>query len=420
MSVTQALSVYREVGYSIFGHKQRRTLGGINVLATRFDHENVENAVKRITKQYCREHEPGTCPANDTLLWTDMSGQGINNARDLCQAVLITARAKGKHSQALPLRTYHYEHHPSLPSRDPNYGVEDLDLMIWEAARATSAAPFYFKMYEKRDSTGRLRRYKDGGTLLNNPAQKALSEVRDRDGLNEKGQRNEPALLLSVGTGIRYDTPFAAIKSGEYARSRRADLSFIQSIKERLAIAKHILMRYTEGEVVHRTIRDNVGAEHLWYKRLNVDQGLGDMDLGDWQRGNWHDMPHSGGATLTRIEDATNAYLGREVLHTNDEIEWFLLPSELIDHTAERLVRHRIERRKLASNDTVQPSGAIPDTTELGSTSRKLLEQRWQTHQGRYVSGRRTDPWDNNRHDLPKSPASSRENLKPEGSRSTT
>lgn len=391
MSVGQALAVYRNVGESIFGKRQRRTLKGINFIATRYNHANVEKAVKKITRQYCREHEPGMCEADDTLEWSDMSDQGVDNAHHLCQAVCISARATGKHSQALPIRSYHYEHHPSLLNRDPNFGVEDLDLLIWEVARATSAAPFYFKMYEKKDRQGRLRRYKDGGTLLNNPAEKALNEVRDRYGLGIDGRRKDPALLLSIGTGIRYDTPFAAMKSGEYARSKTADVPFYASIKERLAIAKHILMRYTEGEMVHRMIRNNIGVEHSWYKRLNVDKGLGDMDLADWRPGMWRnadgeEIHHDGGATLTEIEKATTAYLQRQTLHTEDEIEWFLLPFELLEHVAERMVRHRLERRKLVTPDN---------------------EVHWQTHQGRFVSGRKAEPWDNDSHDLPKSPASS-------------
>ena len=402
MSVSQALSVYRDVGESIFGKRQRRALGGANVIATRYDHVNVERAVKKITRQYCRDHAAGTCTGSeDRLEWPDLSHRGVDNARDLCQAVCITARTSGKTSQALPLRSYHYEHHPSLASRDPNFGVEDLDLLIWEAARATSAAPFYFKMYEKRDKKGRLRRYKDGGTLVNNPAEKALNEVRDRYGLDNDGVRRDPAVLLSVGTGIRYDTPFAEMKSGEYAQSRRADMGLIKSIRERLAIAKHILMRYTEGEMVHRMIREWVGTEHLWYRRLNVDTGLGQMDLADWRKGAWRDsegveQQHSGGATLSDIEDATRCYLEREELHTEHEIEWFLLPSEAVDQVAERLVRHRMERRSL-----VQPGGDN--------------ERSWQTYQGRWASGRRADPWDNDSCDYPKSPGGSVEDLKSKG-----
>ena len=403
MSVEQALTVYRDVGNSIFGKKQRRALRGINFVATRYDHANVERAVKKITREYCREHEHGRCQADDKLEWSNMRDKGVENARDLCQAVVITARAgaSGKHSQPLPLRTYHYEHHPTLPTRDPNMGVEDSDLRIWEAARATSAAPFYFKMYEKKDENGKLRRYKDGGTLLNNPAEKALNEVRDRRGLVQ-GVRKDPALLLSIGTGIRYDTPFANQQPEEFSRSRSADIPFFQSIRERLAIAKHILVRYTEGEIVHRIIKNQAGAEHLWYKRLNVDKGLGEMDLGDWRRGTWTDnsgqqIPHSGGSTLTQIETATRDYLKRTELHTEDDIEWFLLPSELLDHVAERLVRHRAERRKLVTAEN---------------------EIQWQTYQGRYVSGRKAEPWDNDSHDLPKSPQGSVENLKDKAAKS--
>ena len=310
-------------------------------------------------------------------------------------------------------------------------------------------------MYSKRDPSrdpkkrGTLRRYKDGGTILNNPAEIALNEVRNRYGIDGEGNRNDPALLLSVGTGIRYDTPFAAMNSGAYAQSQRADMPLLQSIRERLAIAKHILMRYTEGENTHRTIRRNiVDAEHLWYKRLNVDIGLGDMDLADWRRGHWKDSKshaseeklhpghsgshikeggknlgnsrshgndgevhserphshvnegdmHSGGATLTEIENATRNYLTRDTLHKDNEIEWYLLPKEMLDHTAERMVRHRIERRRGVDRD-------------------KGSERSWQTYQGRWSSGRKAEPWDNDSRDWPKSPASSVEDLKIKGKR---
>ena len=444
MSVAQALSVYRDVGESIFGKRQRRTLGGANIFATRYNHANVERAVKKITRQYCREHAAGTCSSDDTLLWTDLTNQGVYNDNDLCQAVCITARTTdGKSSQALPLRSYHYEHHASLPSPHPYLDVEDLDLLIWEAARATSAAPFYFKMYSKRDKRGILRRYKDGGTILNNPAEIALNEVRNRYGVDADGNRKDPALLLSIGTGIRYDTPFATTKNPQ-AYAQRADVPLLQSIRERLAIAKHILMRYTEGENTHRTIRRNiVDAEHLWYKRLNVDVGLGNMDLADWRKGAWRDSSshndneekpsegsqspinnkqmhpgrsqshntseqmhsegsstlhnssieemHSGGSTLTDIENATRNYLTRDDLHKANEIEWSLLPKEMLDHTAERMVRHRLARRNGINRDN---------------------ERSWHTYQGRWSSGQRTDPWDNDSRDWPKSPASSVEDLK--------
>jgi hypothetical protein len=383
MSIPQALDVYRRVGDTIFGQQQRRRLGGLNFIATKYNHANVSAVVKQITQEHCKTHPPGECIADDTLKWADIAD--ANNDWDVCQAVCITARASGKSSQALPLRSYEYTHNPTLTSRDPNFGVQDLDLLIWEAARATSAAPFYFKMFEKKDNEGHLRRYKDGGTLLNNPAEKALSEVRDRHAIH--GRRKNPAVLLSIGTGIREDTPFASVYGDEYAQSRRADIPFLQSIKERLAIAKHIIMRYTEGELIHRMIRDTVGNEHTWYKRLNVDKGLGKMGLGDWRPGMWlnpatgQKQHHPGGATLTDMENATREYLTRETLHTDNDIEWYLLPSEQLDHLAERLVRHRKARQELARNGK-----------ERG---------KWHRHQGQWVTGREMEPWNDDSYDGP-------------------
>ena len=219
-----------------------------------------------------------------------------------------------------------------------------------------------------------LTRMLSSGTLLNNPAERALNEVRDRH------RRRDPALLLSIGTGIRSDAPFASMANGTYAATKRADLSFKQSLKERLAIAKHMLMRYTEGESVHRMIRRDVNGEQSWYKRLNVDVGLGEMDLGDWHKGDWKNPDtgeieqHSGGRTLTDIEDATRRYLTRKELHTADDVEWFLLPEELIEHCAERMVRHRAARLKAAQGEA-------------------LKREKWEAHQGRYVSGQKADPW---------------------------
>ena len=85
MSVSQALAVYRDVGNSIFGHHQKRTLGGINFAATKYNHDNVENTVKLIAGKHCKEHQSESCGGNDTLLWKDMTKEGVNNNWDLCQ-----------------------------------------------------------------------------------------------------------------------------------------------------------------------------------------------------------------------------------------------------------------------------------------------------------------------------------------------
>lgn len=286
-----------------------------------------------------------------------------------------------------------------LKTPDPYGGVQDVDFRIWEAGRATSAAPFYFKHFQKKPTSlppslptsqppyfppsesgqGKLRRYRDGGILVNNPSHRALNEVRNRYGPVDDGRRKNPAVLLSIGTGIRVQIPFASQRENQ--RSRQLPVRLKQLIKEKLAVGKHLVMRYTEGESIHESLRDDVQGEYKWYKRLNVDEGIGEMDLGDWRTGLWDGDPNrSGGATLTDMENAVDAYLKRDVLHAT---EWHLLPKEMIDHTAERLVRQRAKRASLAASN--------PDDHR----------QRWHTYQGKYAYGAPTEPWDDNRCDRP-------------------
>lgn len=90
------------------------------------------------------------------------------------------------------------------------YGDEALHIYMWEAARATSAAPTYFPPYRlplgpedaerlSLDAMGTI----DGGVFANNPALQALATAKRW----EHGQRGKPddlrhpTLLLSLGTG---------------------------------------------------------------------------------------------------------------------------------------------------------------------------------------------------------------------------
>ncbi|CAF9903161.1 MAG: hypothetical protein GOMPHAMPRED_000112 [Gomphillus americanus] len=390
MSVPQALDIYRTLGNSIFGSTRRKNVGGLNPFATKFKHYKLMEAVREITQKYCKIHS--NCSGDDTLLWPDNSDRDVDNCWNICQSVCITARSAQGNSQAQPLRSYEYEHPGVLLSPDPYAGVQDLDLTIWEAARATSAAPFYFKMFEKVDQNGKARRYKDGGVLLNNPAEIARNEVMDR---YATPHRVLPAVLLSIGTGVRKNTPFAELNEQQLAGKIRRDISFPKALWRKLktsftenkALFKHVLVRYTEGEAIHRNLRQSVANDHTWYRRLNVDEGLGEMKLGEWRAGSWYNPltreheRHSGGTTLTKLETATKRYLDRKYVRNEHGIEWNLLPSEHLDQIAERLVHHRAERRKLVTTDDDR--------------------KKWHTHQGRWATGKRMDPWNDKSFDKP-------------------
>lgn len=67
---------------------------------------------------------------------------------------------------------------------------------IWEAARATTAAPTFFKRITIGDDGGAQEDFLDGGLLFNNPAQLALSEA-----LKIFGDASKLGCLVSIGTG---------------------------------------------------------------------------------------------------------------------------------------------------------------------------------------------------------------------------
>lgn len=70
-------------------------------------------------------------------------------------------------------------------------------MAIWQAARGTTAAPFYFKMLKAfvRDPLV-LIRFKDGGIRENNLSYCAFTEHASLH-----GDDTYPSLLLSIGAG---------------------------------------------------------------------------------------------------------------------------------------------------------------------------------------------------------------------------
>lgn len=261
------------------------------------------------------------------------------------------------------LRTYYHRYDPEISPvwvTPYNEGVDRLK--IWEVTRATSAAPFFFKMLEADYGEGRTG-FKDGGIRENNPSYAAYSEHAS---LN--GDENEPALLLSVGTG-RPNTKndgFASVWPGPFNR-----LSFLPKMSEKIAVLKNVLIKYTEGEDRHKMMRTIARGEHRWYKRLNVDEGLEDMPLDSWEKGMWtHPVTGakkelSGGKTLSRMEKVTNAYLDRTNAKSKVPLLEYAPPKVVLQQVAERLVRHRRLREATKNNDL----------------------RRWQTHMGQWLTG---------------------------------
>jgi predicted acylesterase/phospholipase RssA len=139
---------------------------------------------------------------------------------------------------------------------------------IWEAARATSAAPFYFP-------TAKVNGVKfwDGGLENNNPINELWSE---------KGNIR-PRCVISLGTGFS---------------ARSNSKSFLPPLTK----LKKILTNLTKVDGRHRQFKKTAEDERIPYFRFNPPMGNDKIDLADYKK-------------LKRLEKYTLDYL------KSDEVE---------------------------------------------------------------------------------------------------
>ncbi|GIZ48196.1 hypothetical protein CKM354_001126600 [Cercospora kikuchii] len=142
--------------------------------------------------------------------------------------------------------------------RDPQCGYQHLrpddveqELLLWEAGRATSAAPAFFRT-AKVPNVGT---FQDGGLRLNNPVNVGLAEVRQVWSASTKVD-----VMLSLGTGTTQETaPIPAPPS----RGRFKD-SFIPRIYRSF-------MSGMDGEVAWRQLSNHLSTDaKTGHFRLNI------------------------------------------------------------------------------------------------------------------------------------------------------
>lgn len=145
---------------------------------------------------------------------------------------------------------------------------------IWQVARATSAAPSFFKSISLFDD-----RYYDAAEDINNPSLEVVNEVS----LISGGSHDAIDVLLSVGGGNA---------QGNIPKTKFGGGGLLQEMTE-------------ISDVVHKRVRSESEDHFFAYYRLDVEEGLQDVGLNEWK-------PKSNGArTIERIKEATDRYLGR-------------------------------------------------------------------------------------------------------------
>src|SRR6266700_1144401 len=150
-----------------------------------------------------------------------------------------------------------------------------LNCKIWEAARATSAAPNFFKRIE----IGNKQPFVDGGLGCNKPSRVVLDEAEAVFGAHQIG------CLVSIGTG---QTEIINIKKP----------GFLQQISP-TDVVKALKAISTDCEATHEEMLCLFGNLPNTYFRLNVEQGMQGIELSEWEK-------------LANVEAHTTTYLRRK------------------------------------------------------------------------------------------------------------
>lgn len=184
MTVQECLEEYSTLMEEVFGsgwiHDYGEKPGRYLTTGDFHSADKFEEVTKKLLRRRLPVDDSGVEP-EDALLLDD------NNP---CKIFLMAVRQEsGSNRAPVFLRSYTSDSDPP----DPNIA----NIKIWQAARATSAAPGYFKPMK----IGEIELV-DGGLLANNPVGWLWTEV-----LAEYGQLRKADCFLSIGTGMAPNVP---------------------------------------------------------------------------------------------------------------------------------------------------------------------------------------------------------------------
>ena len=187
--------------------------------------------------------------------------------------------------------------HPAGPTLFRTYDVaknKEYNCTIWEAARATSAAPTFFKRIKIGPPNSAVE-YVDAALGFNNPIKEVIAEAA-----RVFVESSQVSCMVSIGTGQRgivgYDKPDAFQK---WLPTRLVDV-----LKK---IATDCDKTAQEMEQRFKNF------PHIYY-RLNVDRGLELISLDEWKR--LGDVRHHTKSYMKlealdrRVDQLVNALLG--------------------------------------------------------------------------------------------------------------
>jgi hypothetical protein len=248
-TVQQAIEQYTSLAEKVFTTTSSAT-------DAKYDHEELERVIQDIIVN-------AHLPMNDKLSHDSMMEDGsVGTEFGGCRTFVVAIRTRGGH-QAARLRTY---------------GTDEacpFDGKIWEAARATSAAPTFFAPVRVAGV-----KYGDGGTGWNNPTREAINEAR------VIWPNLDIGCLISIGTGE--DLPLQLVEA-ENLPTTNIWQRFLNPVNPATAfmieVAKYCKDALTNCKTVHDDILQNQDRDDIRgrYFRFNTP-GMGIISLDEWRK----------------------------------------------------------------------------------------------------------------------------------------
>ncbi|KAI6817961.1 hypothetical protein KC340_g7533 [Hortaea werneckii] len=281
MSVAAAKSAYESLSNDVFGKRR-------HLKYYQFSHRKLEDVIKRVVE---RNRLASDESSDGMTLMTDPTPD-VDRKRPYCRSAVVSLQRKqGSRDQIHLFRSYVH-----LASTRDSRSVGDSAricnpndqerVFIWEAARATSAAPHYFKEINIQGY-----QYMDGGLVENNPSCEAWREAsamhRNRcspecqinaEHRNSQAKRHHHCNAADSESGI---SNFISIGTGKGAsRTFFSNKNFMHKI---VKLIKRSLNGMTDPEPNHDRMMDLTTHTEVYYARLNVDSGLENMKMDECQ-----------------------------------------------------------------------------------------------------------------------------------------
>ncbi|MCJ1471106.1 hypothetical protein MMC07_009754 [Pseudocyphellaria aurata] len=258
MDIDTCIKAYLEIAPDIFPVESmfsNSTLGRFTKVVRkkeRFSPIPFENAIKRLVADHLKER---ATDGENTPMKFEVAQQGSDR---LCKVfVCVTSEMPRRHFR---FRSY-----------DSSWSVQD-DCTIWQACRATSAAPTLFPPVIIGSPP---TPYVDGGLGHNNPIRSLMDEA------NHLWPNSSIGCIVSIGTGMGLST--------DVGRSLTAMLKTLTEIA-------------TDTENVAREFKEDIAhrfPERKIYFRFNVNRGLEQVSLTEWEE-------------MGRVKIATEDYLNEQ------------------------------------------------------------------------------------------------------------